>query len=292
MISLLTILACVPSELTNTESVELYVLNSDGSILDARFSVGNTGLLKGQGHLNLNWIPSTGIQSPFKRSSIDPYLSNPSEPMQVSVGTDSLIQRDDYWEFNVSSGEFDLRIQLSDGHEGSGITSDNWSANAILVGATAAGSLRSRPSQAIVSGDAIVIRRGGDSPPALSGIGRESAYVFSSDFAIGIDQVAGDAIAWAYYQGQELVSSDAILSRLEGGFLLDFRPSSPLYVEVVTSTPHLASQPWQHLTYLERLAGGILFSSHVRRTRGGIARIYFQDDSYSGRAIINVVDSD
>ena len=85
---------------------------------------------------------------------------------------------------------------------------------------------------------------------------------------------------------------DAVLSRQEGLFLLDFRPSSPLYIEVATATPHLASEPWAHLTYLERLAGDMLFSDHIRRTRGGTARIHLQDDSYSGRAIINVVDTD
>ncbi len=292
MITILAILGCIPPNLTETESMEIYVLNSDGSILDGRFSMGNSGLLLDQGHLSVDWIPTTGIHSPYKRSAVDPVFTNSSEAVRVSIGPDQLVQGEDKWDFTVASGEFDLRLQLTGGHKGPELEDDNWTTSAILIDATAAGSLRSGPTQSIVTGGAVVLYRGGDTPPALSGIGRDSVYVFSSDFSIGIDQVGGDAVAWAYFQGEALAAGDAVLSHLEGSFLLDFRPSTPLYVEVAASTPHLASEPWQHLTYLEDLAGSLVFGNQTRRTRGGIARINFQDDSYSGRAIINVVNVD
>jgi hypothetical protein len=292
MIALIALLGCNPSDLTTTESVELYVLNSDGSILDGRFSVSNSGLLLGQGHLSLDWIPNTGIHSPYKRSDISPINNRENGLLHMEVGPDSLIQEDGQWSFTVNSGEFDMRLQLTGELEGPTRGDGIWSTSALLVGAQATGSLRSGPSHSIVSGDAVVLRRSGESPPSLSGLGRDSVFVFSSDFSIGIDQVGGEAVAWAFYQGEPLVVEDAVLARQEGSFLLDFRPSSPLYIEVAAGTPHLASEPWQHLTYLERLAGDILFSDHIRRTRGGVARIYFQDSSHSGRAIINVVDTD
>jgi hypothetical protein len=292
MIAILALLGCVPANLTATESIEVYVLNSDGSILDGRFTVSNSGLFLGQGHISLDWIPATGIHSPYKRSHTEPSITETGEPVRVAVGPDTLIQEEDGWEFTVSSGEFDMRLQLTNGREGPMFGNDGWTTRALLVGATATGSLRSGPAHSIVTGDAIIINRGGDAPPSLEGIGRDSVYVFSSDFSIGIDQVGGDAVAWAFFQDQPLEASDAVLSHQDGSFLLDFRPSVPLYVEVATSSPHLASDPWRHLTYLEKLAGGLVFSDHIRRTRGGVARVYFEDDNYSARAIINVIDTD
>ena len=80
--------------------------------LDASISVGNTGMLRGQGRIHLNlWDPLTSPIQYAKHASPQAVARRPAEG-QITLGVDGLSQSEQQWSFRVADDNINTLIQL------------------------------------------------------------------------------------------------------------------------------------------------------------------------------------
>jgi hypothetical protein len=290
MIGLWLLLACTNplSDVQPTQSWEVLSTHRDGSLLDVRFSQGNTGMLVGQGRVRADWIPfqTPAIQYVRHALSGDIRTADPS----VWIGPDRLEKDSKGWSLQLQSDPLGARLQIQDTLTHSAeSTESNWQINTLFAGPIS-GVIRSGTQSAILNGFALGIHRQGNNPPGLRGTQRLGAAVLDKDIRIVIDQSGAQALAFAQIGEQSLNASTAVLKKNAQGIHLDFRPATDLEVLIKAQKPHLRTDPWEHLYAVERWFAGMRFGRPVRRVRAGHADIRLGERRLSAQAVISVND--
>ena len=98
------ILSCTAP--TERESLEIIALLESGQVFEARFTKGDTGIFKGQGHLRINrWMPST--------TTMSYHIDTP--PIVTEIGRDRadffqhrLYKNTDTWQLYIRSEEYNV----------------------------------------------------------------------------------------------------------------------------------------------------------------------------------------
>ena len=135
MISILLIAGCLGPEGGADYQEQWMVLgiNSDSSLLDVRFASSNSGMLAGQGHVRLDWVPLQEGNLGYARQALLPDMS--VEDSGIQVGPDSLQKDADQWVLKIQSGELDSRIQVENLIlEPQSSTTDSWRMDALFAG--------------------------------------------------------------------------------------------------------------------------------------------------------------
>jgi len=293
MIPMLLLLACGTGQdsLTWQESWEVLAIQDDRSLLDARLTRSNTGLVRGQGHVRLDQIAPREVPIIYGRDAL------PSETLDVgaiSIGPDQLVQSEDTWELTIRSEEVDVRITME-----SNSTYDSpppahrpgWEIEAPVTHATVQGFIRSGSRSSLVQGRGVILHRKGPSPPGLKGTHRLSAFVLDKDLSLGIDQTGADALSWAHGKGRNWNADTALVRRLEDGIVeMDYRPGAPILARLLPALPHSRRHPLDHLSGLEQWLLGLLRGQAERKIRGATAEIVIEDTVYKATGMILVVD--
>jgi len=293
MIPLILLLACGTGRdaLTWQESWELLAIQTDRSLLDARFTRSNTGLIRGQGHVRLDQVAPREVPILYGRDAL------PRETLDVgaiSIGPDQLIQNGDSWELTIRSGEVDVRITLdsdSTFHSPHPIQRNGWEVEALVTNSTVQGFIRAGDRSSLIQGRGVILHRKGSRPPGLKGTHRLSAFVVDNHVSLGIDQTGADALAWAYGNGRSWTSDTALIRRLEGGVVeMDYRPGAPILARLLPASPHHRRRTWAHLSGMEQWLLGLLHGQAERRIRGAIAEVLIEDQLHKATGMIAVVD--
>lgn len=290
MILLLAACAADDRPLTWQDEYELLVLNADATLVDLRFSVSNTGTLKGMGH-------ARGEIARKKEATIRLGFDAWPDEMETAegvrrIGPDYLEQQADGWqvlfrEGDDLSGYRDLRMSLA----GSDIevpahATDGWTVDPVEVLGTASGVLAASGRQRILRGPGVLIRRYGDAPPALDGQGRRTVIVRDEGVSIGAEQVGEQTWGWASLDGQVHAGLQPKMTWTDRATTLDFRPDLELVVEVAHRKPEVTSTPWEALSGPERTLGGAVFGEPTRHLHGGLAEFEVDGEVRSALALL------
>ena len=300
MIGLALLLGCGSGldALTYQETWELLGINTNGALLDARFSRTNTGVLRGQGHARIDWLFPRQTPIFYGRDAL-PQDTVAGEVPGIQVGPDHILHQSGQWDLQVSAGEFDARIQLETQVPGPGALHwddaqgepDSWTVTSQVALGELGGFLRAGRRDSVVQGHGALLQRHGADPPGLAGTRRSTALVLEEGLTIGIDQTGSRALAWAVVGPLAFDASTASLHRPEAGVVeLDFRPSADLVARLHTRKPHLRRRPWEHLNWLESKLVGLVKGIPVRRLQAARADITVAGESHRAKGLVVVVD--
>ncbi len=247
------------------EAWELLVCTDDGGLLDARITVGNTGALKGQGHVHVDrW---RGEDSPinFTRTAGPEETAVWDERDRVAVGHDRLGVEKTGWTLRVNHAETSavLHLDAADGPQVAEVRGDvdggTWTISAPLPAARATGWIEAGKRGGAIEGHGLMTWRGGDGAPTWP---RRSLYVLGGgDTSIGLDMHGDVRLTWARVGGRDLDASAATLRpTADGELLLDLAPTADVTVRLVPRRTGGVVDPYAHLTLAER---------QLLRLRGG-----------------------
>ena len=165
--SLILLLSCVSPELTQRESIEWVEMAHTGDLLSARWVRSNTGLLKNQSHLRLNYFKSK--QNPIEYSFHAPESEQIWQEQNLQIGTHSLKNEDKQWKMNIHDDEFNLRLETNSTSKPScQFESEDWSVEIISLQSKDNGWLQSQKRSISLQGESFLIKHKGhrkDSAP-------------------------------------------------------------------------------------------------------------------------------
>ncbi|MCP4807183.1 MAG: hypothetical protein GY913_26220 [Proteobacteria bacterium] len=261
--------------LTWQEEYELLVLNADANIIDLRFSVSNTGTLKGMGH-------ARGEIARKKESSIRLGFDAWPDEMEhdegvLRIGPDYLEKHGDDWQVLFREGDElegyrDLRMSLeSSDVKVAPIELDGWTIDPIEVSGVASGVLAASGRQRILRGPAVLTHRSGDAPPAMSGEGRVSIHVVDDGVSIAAERLGDRTFGWVLLDGELHDGLEPKLAQDKRKWTLDYRPALDLVVTVAERKPESETDPWEHLSGVERKLAGAGMGEPSRRVSVALA---------------------
>jgi hypothetical protein len=289
------LLACTSGEssLFFQESWEVLAINNDHSLLDIRFSRGNTGILREQGQSRFDFVHGKEVPILYGRGALPRDTLSAGEK-GVSIGPDKLQQVPGGWDVQFKSSDLNARLVLR--HQPGvdpATTPKNkpWQIEALSTKATIEGVLHAGARSQLVSGHAVVLRRHGDTPPGLRGVTRVAAFILDEDASLGIDQRGPNALAWAHANDRSWNAETAVVRRLADGVVeMDYRPAAPILARLEPGKSRLRRQPWEHLYGLERWLLSLALGVPDRRIRSATAQVQIGKESFRAPAMIVVVD--
>ncbi len=289
------LLACATGEssLLFQESWEVLAINNDNSLLDIRFSRGNTGILKGQGQSRFDLVLGKEVPILYGRNALPRDTQTHAENGLV-VGPDTLKKVSGGWDVHFQSTDLNARLRLQD-QEGAepatGSQSGSWSVEAPSTLSQVEGFVHAGSRSDLINGQGVVLHRFGDDPPGLRGSTRGAAFILDKNLSLGVDQRGANALAWAHTEGRNWNAETAVVKRLSDGIVeMDYRPSAPIVARLEPGQSRLRRQPWEHLYGLERWLLGIARGVPDRRIRSATAQVQAGDKSFRSSAMIVVVD--
>lgn len=272
------------------ESWELLGALEDGSALDARVGVSNTGLLRGQGHLHLaRWYPhesvvSTSLDAPPQVVRLDP------DRQSLALGRDGLqAQPDGSWRFDLVGADVGATVTLrpEQGAPPPVITLEGggqWASEAVVAGGDLTGLLESGKQGGLMHGRGVLLHRGGDA--RLSGE-RDAAFVLGSGLVVGYDVQGESRLCWAWADGVAQDTRDARLTwQADGTALLDLRPGADLWVLLRPRATGGSVDPYEHLLFFERPLVGLIETPLPRTLRRALAEVHHGSGSQDLPALI------
>lgn len=294
MIGLLLLLtACGPrpeDALRWSERWEMIGALEDGTTIDGRVSVGNTGLLRGQGHVRLErWNPHespiiAGSDAPPGLVALDP------DRASVRMGRDGIWQEEDgSWRFALLSSDLGATLTLDPelekvGPEVAMVDGQQWASEAVIPTGKLSGWLESGKRGGLLQGRGVLIHRGGDGRPEGP---RLAAFVLGSDLGLGIDTLGGASLSWVGLNGHLQDSRDAQLSAsADGTILLDFRPAANVWASLRPRPPAGSRDPYEHLLGFERPLAQWALPAAPRELSRALAEVHVGETTRTLPALI------
>jgi hypothetical protein len=286
VIALLLACARAPQDaLTWREGIELLGILDGQGVLDSRVTIGNTGILRGQGRLRVDRWSAT--EDPIS-------FSQHAAPQQILRDRDGIAMLEDgvtrdggLWRLRVVDESFSALIEVmpsSEVHpEAAWLEGERqWTVAAEVGMGRLSGWLSAGERGGAVRGVGVVLRRGGDGVPGLP---RSAVYVLDDRVNIGQDAHGGGMLRWAVIDGEAVDVADltADLSAARPSLSL---PSAELRVTLHPWRWDGWSNPLDHLMGIEALIGGLVMERPMRRIRAARAEIRLRGEVLSGPALL------
>ena len=286
LIALLLVAGCAQSPedtLQWRESWELLGLLEGSRVLDARVTVGNTGLLRGQGRLQLAlWEPQAApIQ--FSRHAGPLAVERDPAAGRATIGTDGLAHEDGGWSLRVGDDNVNALVQLSPSTAAAPAqdSPEGWSTRLAVPFGDISGWITAGERGGLVGGRGLLLYRGGASPPPLPRMG---AYVLSPALQLIVDQHGTSTVAWAQLDGQPLPTE---------GLTTDFPATGPATITLPGGTVTIrrrktrgTTDPFEHLMLAERWLAAPLTGAPRRRLQVAQATIQLGGRTLRAPAIV------
>lgn len=264
------------------ERWELLGVMGDGSVVDARITVGNTGLLRGQGRVEVDHWPRAGEAVRYVRHSAPAATTRSGDGRTLVLDTDHLEGSGDIaesWHLRARSDDANAvlhvqgRGQAIPAVSGS-VPKGSWTVGAPVGIGTMKGWIEAGERGGKVDGWGMVLRRGGDGRP---GADRRGVFVLSDDLALGVDTQGPITIAWGRLDGRALDMSAARIVVQDGTVRLDLRPAEELAVDLVPTSAHGRTDRTAHWTPPERWAMSALGGRADRQVAGASVQVVAGD---------------
>lgn len=248
----LCLFSCSTQELTQRESLEWVEIAHNGDLLSIRWVQSNTGLLKNQAHIRLNYFKP-------EQNAIE-YLFHAPESEQIwseeklQVGSHSLLSEADQWKMNIHDDDFNLRIetdpQLASRCQ---FQSEAWSVEVLSLHSRDQGWLQSQKRSISLQGESLLIKHKGhkkdESPHRWLLVQSSSLQIFYED--------------WGDFQygcmkkdGQLITLSAENIFWMEHGVQLKTKDAT---FNILWRKNLGIEDPYQHLLWLERIAADSVY---------------------------------
>lgn len=294
--SLVWLLGCAEGGLMWAESWEVLALADDGALVDMTFTRGNTGLWAGAGKARAS-ISAKGEGAVL--FGLDGMPGDVEELNRgLAIGPDRLSEDGGVWmvrlaEGNDLDGFRDLRVSVEGRGRSEPVEMGDWTVQAVETLGHIQGFSRVGQRDRLIDGNAVILHRVGERPPALRGATRMAAFVLDDTLSIGVDQVGSQVLAWAIVDGVNLPTDDAVLRIGPNNEVqLDFRPTLDLAVQIVPRRPRVRTDPLDHLTGPEKLAVDTWVGTPTRRVSRGSAIGVYDGRPLSSSAVLLWSDND
>ncbi len=291
MILLFSLLSCTPEQDLNwAEQWELLVLDPGRMTLDLRITRGNSGWLKGSASVRGAAISKAEGTLLFGLDGTPADV----EVLEsgIRVGPDLLRGHSGGWEVQLQEGgemgdPRNLRLNIETaGDPAHSLELEEWTVRPLELMGRSNGYLSTTGRNQLLGGKALLLYRGGQTPPSWDGTPHTTVFVTAPGVSIGIDQNGTQALAWANIDGT-LAWADAVLSgSFEEGWHLDFSPELPLHVEIRTRGQSHVSDPYAHLSAPEATLLQVSKGNLRRELRTGRAKIQVGDQALQGSAVV------
>ena len=200
-IGIMLLQACIgpPDQALNwRKQWELLILTEDGGMVDARISVGNTGILRRQGHLRANrWAAKdTPILFSLDGGPGDVDISDMHDAVRVGSTLLGRYETGDNWTLRISDDSANAIIHVDPGGPDAPMSTaledhGQWTITAPITHGKAHGWFTAGRRGGMFEGRAIAIQRGGDGQPGP----RTAAFVLGDGVSIGLDAHEGQRLA-------------------------------------------------------------------------------------------------
>ncbi len=277
--------------LTYTEVWELLAVTGDGGVVDARVEVGNRGVLRGQGHVSIDHWPLQGDPVQYSRWSAPIATHRSADGRQVTLDTDVLGATGDLvevWHLRARSDDANAVLQVSSRTPAipaaaEQVVGGQWSVAAPVASGTMQGWLEAGERGGRLSGQGVVLHRGGD---GLAGFERRTVAVVGEGVSIGVDEHGPVRVAWARVNGQTLDVSNARITLFAGEVGIDLRPGADVVVAVTPTGAGGRTASSADLTAPERIGVDTLLSPPDRRVLGARAQVTYAGATLDHAALV------
>ena len=290
-LALIALLACGhrPEErVTWRERWEILGLPEDGGVVDVVASVGNTDLLRGQGHLHMDFWPASSSPVLLGRDTAPMATQWTPERDSVVLGTDRLArQKDGAWMARFSDLEANSRVTVRPDGDALppatwSVGGGQWGVEVLAPGGALAGWTEAGKQGGSLVGRAVVLHRGGDGLPRGE---RVTVVLEGRGVSAGLDREAGGGVAWA--QGRALAQDDIKLQMdLQGRTTVDFRPQVDLWAALRLREAGGLREPSSTLLGPERWLYTTLGLEPPRALRRALAEVHVGADTWDVPALI------
>ena len=280
LFGLILLQACVgpPDQALNwRKQWELLILTEDGGMVDARITVGNTGVLRRQGHVRANrWSSKdTPILFALDGGPGDVDISDMHDAVRVGSSLLGRYESGDNWTLRVSNEDANAIIHVDPGGPDAPLSTalegdGQWTMTAPITHGKAHGWFTAGRRGGMFEGRAIALQHGGD---GIAGP-RSATFVLGEGISIGIDAHEGQRLTWARMGDMDIDMSDvAQRNEPDGAHTIDFRPAADLVVTLEPTDVGGSIATDGHLYEPERLLArlhGLNSSRTVTRTRAEV----------------------
>ena len=263
------------------EHWELLGVMGDGAVVDARVTVGNTGVLRGQGRVQIDLWPREGEPIRYSRWSAPEATRRSADGRSVVLDTDQLRSSGDLldsWHLRARSDEANAVLQV----QGRGpavapqtfLSRGSWTIDAPVPVGTMQGWFESGDRGGKLDGWGVVLHRLQDGGLLLA---QQSVFVMSDDLFLGVDLHGPDFTpdtdgpirqAFGMLNGRSLNMRTATITCEDGVVGLDLRPEEELVLRLVPTTAWGKTDRTEHWTPPERWVAGAL-TRYLDRTVAG-----------------------
>lgn len=280
------------------ESWEMLVLGQDGSVIDARLSVSNTGLLRSQGHLRAERWSEDEQPIIYARDVAPVEVAVNAERTAVRFGYDGLALGEEQtapqtWTLRARDDEARVLLHLTPAEpsavraaawqEGGG----QWTLSAPVPRGQVTGWVSATEQGGLVDGWGTLLHRGGDGRPQGR---RTTLLIVGRDVGLGLDTQGQGRLSWAWLDGQELSLGRPTVKlerrgpstiRFESGVEVELRLSRKVGGERLL---------YEHLLGPEQRVLSWLGQWRERRVRRGWARVRHEGRELLAAAVLIEVD--
>lgn len=298
MFWLLAILGCSdrPTDsLLWRESWEVLIATQGGGLIDARATVGNTGLLRGQARLHLDRWSQT--ESPIlygvHGGPEDVDVSTARDAVRVGTTLIGRYESGENWTIRASSEEANAILHIDPGGPkppmATGRIGDGqWTLTAPITQGPVHGWYTAGKRGGLVEGYAVALHRGGDGRAEGP---RTAAFVVSPTISIGFDQQDDVSLRWARVDDRDFSIEDARLTQsADGSARLDLRPSADLWIQFEPSDAGGSTDGLDHLLPPERWVAKAASHTALRTIRRYTAVIHIEGTIRRSAGLLVVVD--
>ena len=268
MISLLLFLSCTLP--TNRETLELIALLDNGHVFETRFTKGDTGLYKGQGHLHINRWTKTGSPMSFHFDS--PPIVTEFTPENIDFFGYRMYKENDTWQLYVRAEEYNVSGQIRPSDISPiQLQEENWNIDILQPHAQLVGWSSTFGRGGVLKGDAVLFHRHGT---ALLQGERTLLIAFDSHNHIGIEHSNVVNQSWGSWNSIDM--RDEEISQTIHPHHIDFYihdQKIQFIVEAIMGEEDL----YKHLSTPERLLSSPILSTEPRTLLQG--RITKEDGS-------------
>ncbi len=253
MIALLLACGGPPGDLSGaqewTERWEILGITEGGDAVDVRYSVGDAGLLRGEGAVRLDRWSATEAPINYHRRMIPEGVSRePGEGGRLQIGSDSLERNPQGWVARIRSQEANATIHV--------LTAPHAPDQVVTLPVTVGrmdGWLEAGQRGGRLVGRALITDR-----PV-----RRALFVLHPELTLGVEERAGGVVAWGEVAGAALAAESVTWKETGRQVQISVEPAG-LLISGRRRSPGGLTDPWTHLLGSERWL--------LRRMRGPVQR--------------------
>jgi hypothetical protein len=268
------------------ESWELIALLEGSRALDASVTIGNTGMLRGQGRLRLDLWDLVAAPIHFSRHAGPLAVQQDTPAGRAVIGIDGLAREGTGWSLRVADDHVNALIQLRP--QASATPSHRWergpwTVEAPVVMGDISGWITAGERGGLVSGRGLLLHRQGHAVPALPRLG---AYILTDSFQLIVDQHGEEALTWAALDGEPLSTANITTDFPEDGPITITLPEAGSTVTIRRRRTGGTIDPYDHLLAAEAWLAAPLTGRPARRVQTAQATVTIGERTIRAPAVL------